>query len=397
MKPFAALLVLFVALTAGAQDVRVGGLEGNGAVFGSSAGTIIDWTRPAAASGTLTTASVAWTDASVPCDNIFYVRFYAIPGNALVTVMTAERGPFRAVNGINTVALEPPVDVTSETYIGVRRVAGPESCGKTYGTFTRTPSRALWTDQDFRGGSLTALSPLNNYRLQAQASSGPSVRVSTILVAGSTAGGFGSMFRTALTLSNPSALEIRGKLVFRPAGVAGNDSNPSLDYVIPPNGTLNYADIIATMGQTGLGSLDVFTTASPTPIASARIFNDAGAEGTSGLSEEAIPAGSTYLSLANVLIPTDLTNFRLNIGIRTIAATNVNIEVYNAAGQRTATRSRSYPANYFIQTGASAFIDNAELPPGGKIVVFAYEKEFYVYGSVTDNRTNDPGMRIGLD
>jgi hypothetical protein len=29
--------------------------------------------------------------------------------------------------------------------------------------------------------------------------------------------------------------------------------------------------------------------------------------------------------------------------------------------------------------------------------VYAYPKEFIAYGAVTDNRTNDPSMRIGLD
>jgi hypothetical protein len=58
-------------------------------------------------------------------------------------------------------------------------------------------------------------------------------------------------------------------------------------------GTLNYADILVSMNQSGLGSLDILTTGSPTPIATARIFNDAGAAGTNGFSEEAVPAGFT--------------------------------------------------------------------------------------------------------
>ncbi len=391
-----ATVICFSALATAAQEVRVGGLEGNGAEFVSNPTTVIDWSRPASASGSVNTASAAWTGASTPCDGIFYVRFYAIPSNAFVTVMTAERGPFRAVNGINTVTLEPPVAVTSETYIGIRRVAGPDSCGQPFGTFTRDPGHALFTNDDFKNGSITALSPSNNFRLQAQASSVPSIRVSTIPVVGSVAGALGSFFRTSLSLGNPSTSAIHGKLVFRVAGRAGSDADPTSDFVIPAGGTLNYADVIAAIGQSGLGSLDILTTASPTPIATARVFNDAGSAGTSGLTENAVPAGPDYLSLATVFIPEDLANFRLNIGVRTITAGDLNVAVYAADGSPQGTTVKSYPANYFEQVSAAVFLGGPP-PAGGRIVVSAYQKEFIVYGSVTDNRTNDPSLRIGSD
>jgi len=390
--------VLSLAGTALSQEVRIGGLEGNNAVFGSAAaGTVIDWSRPASATGTVHTASVGWADASTPCDNIFYVRFYGIPGNAMLTVMTAERGPFRAVTGINTVALDPPVNVTTETYIGIRRAEGPESCGRPFGTFTRTPGRALFAAENFTGGSLAEVTPVRNYTLQAQASTSASVRVATLPAVASAPGGFGAFFRTALTLSNPSTFELRGKLVMRLNGQAGSDTDPSLDFVIPANGTLNYADVVEAMGQSGLGSLDILTTASPTPIASARVFNDAGTAGTSGFYEEAVPAGSTYLNNAVIFIPEDLINFRLNIGIRAISASTVTVEIVDAAGTRQSVLFKDYPADYFEQVGSAAFVNGATLPPGGKIVVYAFQKEFMVYGAVTDNRTNDPSMRIGLD
>jgi hypothetical protein len=381
-----------------AQEIRIGGLEGNGQVFtGPSAATLIDWNRPATTTGSVNTASVAWTDATSPCDNIFYVRFYAIPSNAFVTVMTAERGPFRAVNGINTVSLDPPVSVGPETYIGVRRGEGLAGCGQPYGTFTREPGRALFSSADFKNGSLTLLSPAANFRLQAQASNVPSVRVSTLPGVASAAGSFGSFFRTSLTLSNPGSLEIRGKLRFRAAGRAGSDADPSMDFVIPRNATVSYADVLATMNQTGLGSLDILTTASPTPVITARVFNDAGSNGTSGFSEEAVPAGDDYLSVANIFIPADAANYRLNVGIRTFTAGDLGIAVYDANGVQQTSLSRTYAADYFEQISASAFLNGAPLPPGGRITVSAYNKQFIVYGAVTDNRTNDPSMRIGSD
>jgi len=394
---FGILIALLLSTAVAAQEIRIGSLEGNNRLFVSSPVTLIDWTRGATGNGTVNTASVAWTDASVPCDNIFFVRFFGIPSNAFAIVMTAERGPFRAVNGINTVALDPPVNVTSETYIGIRRAAGPDTCGKPYGTFTRVPSRALFAGDDFKGGAFTTLNPLSNYRLQAMASNVPSVRVATIPIVGAAPGAAGSFFRTALTLTNPSGLEIRGKLVFHPAGTAATSTDPSLDYTIPANGTLNYPDIIAAMNQAGLGSLDILTTASPTLIANARVFNDNGAAGTSGLTEDAVTGDATGFPLSNIFIPQDSTNFRLNIGIRTFTAGTVNIAIVDASGLQVNSLARTYPANYFEHVSASVFVDGNALPPGGKIVISSFQSNFVAYGSVTDNHTNDPTMRIGTD
>jgi hypothetical protein len=392
------LLACFAALTASAQAIRVGSLEGNSQVFTGSPVTIIDWSRPASASGSVNTASVAWRNADSPCDGIFYVRFFSIPSNSLSnTTMIAERGPFRAVNGINTVALDPPVNVSAgETYICVRRGTGPDSCGQPFGTFTRDPGRVLFTSGDFKGGALTTLSPATNFRLQAEASSAPAVRVSTIPVVGSVPGANGSFFRTSLTLSNPSYAPIECTLLFHPAGRPGLDTDPSFPVEIPVNRTFFANDIIAAMSQSGLGSLDILTTGSPTPIATARVFNDQGAAGTSGLAEDAVPASPNYLSVATVFIPADLANYRLNVGIRTITAADLNVTVYNADGTQAGSLVKTYAANFFEQVSAAQFL-GFDPPAGGKIVVSAFQKEFIVYGATTDNHTNDPSVRIGSD
>jgi hypothetical protein len=391
-----ALALLLLAAPAQSQEIRMGGLEGNNAGFTGVPVTLIDWSRPANAVGAVNTASVAWQGATTPCEGIFYVRFFAIPSNALgAVVMIAERGPFRAENGINTVAINPPVNVTPEIYVGIRRNAGAESCGTPYSTFARKGGRMLFTSADFSSGALSALTPSFTL-LQVQASNTPSIRASTIPAVASGPGNFGSFFRSALTLTNPSPVAIRGKLVMRKLATPGSDADPSLEFTIPANGTIHYDDVVSAMGQAGLGSLDIYTTASPAPIAAARVFNDRGTEGTNGLFEEAVPAGKTYLVSSTVLIPQDLTNFRLNVGIRTFDAVTVNITVYDAAGNQQRAFSRSYAANYFEQPVVTDFAGGA-VPAGGKIVVFAFDKEFIVYGSLNDNRTNDPSMRIGLD
>ena len=128
-----------------------------------------------------------------------------------------------------------------------------------------------------------------------------------------------------------------------------------------------------------------------------RSRHDGGAAGTSEFTEDAVPAGPDDLSLAMVLVPDDLANFRLNIGVRTITAGDLNVTVYDATGLQVFSTVKTYPADYFEQVSASAFLGGASVPASGRIVVSAYQKEFIVYGAVTDNRTNDPSMRIGSD
>lgn len=375
----------------------MGGLDSGLAVMTSSEGTVIDWSRPANANGTVNRATIGWTGATEGCASIFYVRFYSIPNNALAAVMSAERGPFGASNGLNTVTLDPPVSVTPETYIAVRRVAGPATCGQPYGRFTRTPGRALFVTDSFTGGSLAGVTPIANYSLQARASNTPWVRVSTLPVVGSVAGAFGSQFRTSLSLINPTDQGATVRLVFHPSGRTGVDTDPFLDINFPPNGTYTTFDVVSAMGQTGLGSIDLYTSASVAPIASARVYNDTFGQGTSGFSEESIPAGSLYYNAANAFIPKSATDFRLNIGIRTFTGGDVTVKIYNEQGTLTSQLTKNYPPNYFEQVSASAFVNGADLPAGGRILVTAIQKDFIVYGATTDNLTNDPSMRVGLD
>src|SRR5204863_376405 len=73
---------------------------------------------------------------------------------------------------------------------------------------------------------------------------------------------------------------------------SGSSSDPSLAYSIAPGKTLSFADLLPAMGlPSGLGSADLLADAtSALPVALSRVFNDAGANGTTGLAQEALPA-----------------------------------------------------------------------------------------------------------
>ncbi len=74
---------------------------------------------------------------------------------------------------------------------------------------------------------------------------------------GSAQGASGSSFKTAVQIANPGFLTIQGHLVFHPIGHSASPSDPSLAYSLTANQTIAYPDIVAAMGATGLGSLDV--------------------------------------------------------------------------------------------------------------------------------------------
>ncbi|HEY2324743.1 MAG TPA: hypothetical protein VGJ82_17930 [Thermoanaerobaculia bacterium] len=142
-----------------------------------------------------------------------------------------------------------------------------------------------------------------------------------LTVVGSTPGTNGSYFKTAIQLYNPTASTISGKIVFHPQGATGSDADPALAYAIPAHATRSYADLLPAMGvATGLGSADISADAgSSLPTVLARVFNDGGILGTSGLSEEVITADSALQTGDSGVLfaPADVQKFRLNIGIRT--------------------------------------------------------------------------------
>jgi len=219
-----------------------------------------------------------------------------------------------------------------------------------------------------------------------------------VTVVGSTQGGQGSFFKTAVQIHNPGSSPISGNFIFHRAGATGNASDPSLTYSLQPGETKSYADLPATMGQSGLGSLDVVSSSGPPPLVVSRVFNDAGAQGTSGLTEEAadFAGGLQAGDYAILLVPPDLTQQRLNIGIRTLgrgAVLTVGASTATA-GFTKADFIKSYPATWFEQVSASAFLGGATLLGGETIVIHVESGNAILYGAATDNKTNDPSVQF---
>jgi photosystem II stability/assembly factor-like uncharacterized protein len=216
-------------------------------------------------------------------------------------------------------------------------------------------------------------------------------------VVGSTPGVNGTFFRTSVQLHNPGSASMAGRIVFHPSGVAGSENDSALSYSLAAGQTQSIPDLLPAMGRSGLGSADIEITSGEAPVATARVFNDGGASGTTGFTEqamhqeEALRPGQTGV----LLIPPDFSLTRFNVGVRTLEnGASVTFTLRDAAGAVVGSRIRVLPSNYHEQQDAAGFLAIRELPPGGSISITVTSGAAIVYGATVDNRTGDPSLQI---
>jgi hypothetical protein len=223
-----------------------------------------------------------------------------------------------------------------------------------------------------------------------------------LAAAGSTPGNFGSFFKTGVQLYNPGSSAIAGRFVYHPALVSGSSGDPSLSFSVGAGVTVSYDDLVATMGQTGLGSIDVVLP-EPTPlhVLVARIYNDAGAAGTSGFTEEAIdPGGGSESRLlfagatAFLVAPSDVTHFRFNIGVRSLlSGAVITFTQRDASGVLVRAVTKTYQPTFYEQQSAETFL-GGPLGANDSIQVSVSSGSAIVYGATVDNTTNDPSAQF---
>jgi len=134
-------------------------------------------------------------------------------------------------------------------------------------------------------------------------------------------------------------------------------------------------------------------------VITTRIYNDAGTAGTSGFTEEVVTPYEAIRSgaYADFTIPADLTNYRVNVGIRTLGeSTTFLVTVFDATGALVGnTTERTVPADYFEQIPLSAFLAGVTPPAGGlaRIHITSGGSATF-YSATTDNRTNDGSLKM---
>ena len=394
MRNAALFVFLILAATVAPAQVTIGSLPGNAlfnlGVSTQNAVTYIDVGHPAIADTSLTSVTVYGMFRT--CGNTFKLKFIRPTQGSANYTTVAERGPYSInASGSDSVfvsaVFSPPIAVRAGDYLALTMFQG---CGTVNVGIASSPSLMEFEFDLPVNGSLTGnLLPLAP---AMRASSDINVLEGVIAAAGSVPGANGSNFRTSLQLSNPFPTTIQGKLVFHPAGTTASGSDPSLPYTLAPHATVSYPDVIAALNGAGLGSLDIVTNASGSPVATTRIFNDLGTAGTSGFTEPAIRPSAALGSAdyGSFTEPADLTNYRMSVGIRTLGdGAQLLVSQYDQTGNKIgSTITKNYSPSFFEQVPLATFL-GATPVASGQVRFLLNSGAIIVYASTTDNRTND--------
>jgi hypothetical protein len=207
-------------------------------------------------------------------------------------------------------------------------------------------------------------------------------------VVGSTRGQANASFKTELQLSNPSEVVIAGWLFLRPQGAVRH-------YELQPHTTISFADVVAELGASGLGSLDILVERGRVPTIVARAYDDQPA-GTTGATIPLVRAESILArnDFAALVAPRDLTRYRFNVGVRALDnGATLEIIVRTANGAERNRRTAEYAAHHFEQQPGNTFAGIA-LNADDAIEVVVRAGSAIVYGSTVDNATNDSSVQV---
>lgn len=207
-------------------------------------------------------------------------------------------------------------------------------------------------------------------------------------VVGSTQGQSNAHFKTELQMTNTADVSSSGWLIYRPAGLVRR-------YELAAFATLSFADVVAEMGGSGLGSLDVLVDGGTLPTIVARAYDDQ-PTGTTGVSVPAIPIDSVLLSNERgaLIAPRDLVRYRFNVGVRAIdSGATLDITVRSASGTTRHARSLTYDAHEFEQLPGNTFAGIA-LQSNDSIEIRISAGSAIVYATTVDNVTNDGAIQV---
>lgn len=391
-----ALFALLAALPAAAQQQVFAGRQAvvaNSNFSGTVPYTLVNFIDPINADGNLTSGSVLWTGAG--CANAFKIKILRpVTIASLNFTFVGERGPFSVQDGFNSFALSPALPVKKGDFLAISVLQPAASCGTLRAGRDGT-SAFFHVSSEITAAGTLGNNIFRNVILPVRVTDSSEVLEGVLTAAGSLAGGFGSFFRTSVQLAapQPAVAPTTGKLVFHRAGVAASAGDPSIPFSLAPSAVVSFNDVVASMGQSGLGTLDVVTTSGAPPQVSARIFNDLGAAGTSGFNEELVrPVDLLHQGdTVSFITPADLTNFRVNIGVRVFGADAQLTVLY---GSRTGAIV-PFAGNTFQQVALTALSGVA--PQANERMTFTVTQgsgDVIIYASITDNRTNDSAIQF---
>jgi hypothetical protein len=202
-----------------------------------------------------------------------------------------------------------------------------------------------------------------------------------IPVVGTVVGGGSTLFKTSMQITNPYPTAISGSLVFRPVGQSSAASDPRLSYTLAPFETRTLTDLMAAIGTTGIGSLEIAPAIGPAPASVVRIEDGGSVIVPQIRTEDVLHSGSR----AVLVTPADLTRFRLNIGVRALSSgATMTIALHDASGTLIRTTTRTFLANHLTHMAASDFAGGS-IGPNQSIVISIDSGSAVVYGSTVSS------------
>jgi len=223
----------------------------------------------------------------------------------------------------------------------------------------------------------------------------PTAYRSLVPAAAQTNGVGGSVWRTELTLFNGGSEAASGQFTFIPGGGA-----PVLtrSLFLGVNQSITYAnalnDLFGLSNGTGAIAIEASSaTTTPAFRVTSRTFTT-GVVGTYGQSVPNVSGDDQTSTLLLTGIESDA-NFRTNIGLvnRTALPVNAGLTLYDANGNVVATTSVTVPENNFQQSSLGSFfpaVNGRSFAALSMRVDAATPNAVSAYGSVIDNRTQDP-------
>ena len=184
-------------------------------------------------------------------------------------------------------------------------------------------------------------------------------------------------------------------------GAPASPSDPTMGFALAGGQAFAWYDVVAAMGLSGLGSFDVYAAGGNAPVVLARIFNDAGTAGTTGFTESLVAVddvdapGSGGSVTGALVCPILVDRFRYNVGLRTVGApVHVNVRLRDSAGVEIHSVAHDYPADYFIQSTVTDFLDGFAIGDGQWLEITFSGGGLIIYGATIDNTTNDPSAQF---
>lgn len=388
-----AVVAVLSTLRGEAQDV-VGGSISTLESFGQIGGyTILNLDTPFNTDGQIAslTARFDYFGGATACaaGDTFKVRVFR-PNTGNGYQLVAERGPFAEATPAVTVALSPAITVKRGDFLAIA-LSGPGQCGLVgyYGSQNHLVQMA----GDYTGGAPAFFVDVPGSTMNFRASSASPALVGTLPGAGVTGGAAGSSFNTSLSITNPNNDLVTLTFTYRAAGIAPVTAT----LAVPANATKS-PKLTDLMPVNGVGSIDVYSDGA-TPIVNARVYNDTGS-GTNGFTEPLVAPTAVAHEFDRLWlnIPSDLTTFRMNIGVRTFAnGATFGCAVLSPGGTQVTGVSKTYGPNATSLEPLQSFFNNDSnaLSAGGSIrcnFSSSTRSDLILYGTVTDNHTNDSAM-----